>query len=467
MTYDAQGRLSAWTAPSGTSVNEYLLYDNEGNLVLTRTVTPNGNTSPIDFGVTETVLTSSTTSTADYYFVDGQRVAEQVGSTFSYLIPNLEGSPTVALSSTGTVSAVELFLPYGASGFAWGTMPTPHNYTDQLLDSEMGLLYYGARWYDPLADQFTSADSVQGDPSGMNPYGYVGGNPETFVDPTGQMYCDSASCHVGGDIAAGNNILASAFPDGIPGYNLVGAGDPSVDSFEYDGATYTYNTSTGEIDITASDYSYGYDLFPGEAGYGDLLNKFKQAQAQAENPSDPFVGHEDSPVPTPMSPTTTTSPSSSPAPSPGGSSGGGPRPPKKSGAAFPAPESDRDRMNPNDIYFTQDSCSSSGGGYTVDGNIQALKNGSLTPDDLPAIRVFQKDAGMDAWGSLTKNGYTGDPANLVNGRWYTLDNRRLLAFIESGVDSIPVVDVTGEQSLIQSQRWKFSTTNGGDSIICE
>ncbi len=131
------------------------------------------------------MLTSSTTTTAKYYFIAGQRVAEQVGSTFSYLIPNLEGSPTVALSSTGSVSAVQLFLPYGAQGFAWGTMPTAHNYTDQLLDSVMGLLYYGARYYDPLADQFVSVDSVQGNPSGLNPYGYVDGNPETYVDPSG------------------------------------------------------------------------------------------------------------------------------------------------------------------------------------------------------------------------------------------------------------------------------------------
>ncbi len=28
MTYDAQGRLTSWTAPSGTSASEYLLYDN-------------------------------------------------------------------------------------------------------------------------------------------------------------------------------------------------------------------------------------------------------------------------------------------------------------------------------------------------------------------------------------------------------------------------------------------------------
>ncbi len=35
---------------------------------------------------------------------------------------------------------------------------------------------------------FLSADSVQGNLAGMNPYGYVGGNPETYTDPSGQMY---------------------------------------------------------------------------------------------------------------------------------------------------------------------------------------------------------------------------------------------------------------------------------------
>ncbi len=35
---------------------------------------------------------------------------------------------------------------------------------------------------------FLSADPVQGNLAGMNPYGYVGGNPETYTDPSGQMY---------------------------------------------------------------------------------------------------------------------------------------------------------------------------------------------------------------------------------------------------------------------------------------
>ncbi len=187
MSCDNEGRLTGWTAPSGTNASEHLLYDNEGNLVLTRATTTTGTTSTINFGLTETVLTSNSTTTTNSYFVAGQRVAEQVGSTFSYLVPNLEGSPTVALDSTGHVSAVQLFLPYGAQGFAWGSMPTAHSYTDQLLDRQMSLLYYGARFYDPLSDQFVSADAVLNNAEGWNPYAYVAGNPETFVDPTGHF----------------------------------------------------------------------------------------------------------------------------------------------------------------------------------------------------------------------------------------------------------------------------------------
>ncbi|HEU5376781.1 MAG TPA: RHS repeat-associated core domain-containing protein, partial [Ktedonobacteraceae bacterium] len=162
MSYDAQGRLVSWVAPTGTPASEHLLYDNAGNLVLTRATTPSGTTSTVFFGFTETVLSGSTTTTTTSYSVAGQRVAERVGTAFSYLIANLQGSPTVALTSAGTVSAVQFYLPYGTTGFAWGTMPTAHRYTDQLLDSQMGLLYYGSRYYDPVTARFVRADRVQG-----------------------------------------------------------------------------------------------------------------------------------------------------------------------------------------------------------------------------------------------------------------------------------------------------------------
>jgi len=61
-------------------------------------------------------------------------------------------------------------------------------YTGQYADPLSGFDYYNARYYDPVAGVFLSADTVQGNMQGMNPYAYVGGNPETYTDPTGNMY---------------------------------------------------------------------------------------------------------------------------------------------------------------------------------------------------------------------------------------------------------------------------------------
>ena len=42
-----------------------------------------------------------------------------------------------------------------------------------------------ARYYDPVVGLFLSADTVQSNLLGFNPYAYVGENPETLTDPTG------------------------------------------------------------------------------------------------------------------------------------------------------------------------------------------------------------------------------------------------------------------------------------------
>jgi RHS repeat-associated protein len=295
MSYDNEGRLSRWTAPSGTNASEHFLYDTEGNLVLTRTTTASGTTSTIEFGLTETVLTSTSTTTTNYYFVAGQRVAEQVGSTFSYLVPNLEGSPTVALDSTGHVSAVQLFLPYGAQGFAWGTMPTAHSYTDQLLDSQMGLLYYGARFYDPLSAQFTSADIVQGNPSGWDPYAYVGGNPETFVDPTGWHAADicEENPEACDEDANGNQVQGSqgsyrppssgAPPEqgSIPAGAVVIDPPPPLDVTIGD-LHYTYNPEYQTITVQGPDGPEYLTPSDGEAYYHALNEIMQEVNASAD-----------------------------------------------------------------------------------------------------------------------------------------------------------------------------------------
>jgi RHS repeat-associated protein len=63
-----------------------------------------------------------------------------------------------------------------------GAFPTEYGYTGQRADATTGLDYYGARYYDPLLAQFTSADTIM---DGFNRYTYVGGNPTSATDPSG------------------------------------------------------------------------------------------------------------------------------------------------------------------------------------------------------------------------------------------------------------------------------------------
>jgi RHS repeat-associated protein len=193
MTYDNEGRLATWTAPSGTTASDQFLYDNAGNRVLQRSSsTVNSTTTTTDTiyfdGYTETTITNGMTSTTKYYSAARQTVAMNTGSGWYDLIPDVLGSMTLALNSNGTVKAVQLFAPFGLTRYSDGTMPTSHNFTGQRLDDQIGLLYYNARYYDPYAGQFTSVDSVETNAQGMDPYAYVGGNPETYDDPTGQMH---------------------------------------------------------------------------------------------------------------------------------------------------------------------------------------------------------------------------------------------------------------------------------------
>src|SRR5579884_574791 len=193
MTYDNEGRLATWAAPSGTTASDSFLYDNEGNRVLPRTSDSTGLTDTITFDSSlEIVIHTGSTTTTKYYNVGGQRVAMRMSGTitnpFSYLVNDMQGGTSLVLTSTGAMQAVELYSPYGAVRYSQGTVPTSYNYTGQRLDSETGLLYYGFRYYDPLVGQFVRADTVETNARGLDGYDYVGDNPETLSDPSGHMF---------------------------------------------------------------------------------------------------------------------------------------------------------------------------------------------------------------------------------------------------------------------------------------
>ncbi len=110
---------------------------------------------------------------------------------------------SILASFTNMASAAlkgnQVYGPYGKQRYHSGSIGTPKGFTGQYNDSLTVLDYYRARYYDPVAGVFLSADTVQGNPQGMNPYAYVNGNPETWSDPTGQVIvssCYSQGCGI-------------------------------------------------------------------------------------------------------------------------------------------------------------------------------------------------------------------------------------------------------------------------------
>ncbi|MCB1194039.1 MAG: RHS repeat-associated core domain-containing protein [Leptospiraceae bacterium] len=92
------------------------------------------------------------------------------------------------------------YKPYGEVNRTNSSGPDIFRYkfNKQESDSETGLYYYGARYYDPFIGRFTQADSLidTEDIMGFNQYMYTNGNPVNYTDPTGH----NAYMHMFGSI---------------------------------------------------------------------------------------------------------------------------------------------------------------------------------------------------------------------------------------------------------------------------
>jgi RHS repeat-associated protein len=105
------------------------------------------------------------------------------------------GSSTLIVDTAATPVVVhrQYYKPYGEAIPVSGSSQTSVGYTGQRLDVESGLMYYGARYYDPVLSFFVSADNIapaKGDAKTRNRYSYVVNNPIRYVDPSGHCHKD-------------------------------------------------------------------------------------------------------------------------------------------------------------------------------------------------------------------------------------------------------------------------------------
>ena len=178
---------------SSTS-QEWYVYNASGSRALRRSTDGSSTSLTVyAFGREEHVYTSSGSNQGNtyYYTLAGHLVGKSDGGSTTFYQTDLLGSVVADLSNTAGGAAIrgnEMYGPYGKQRYNQGTQGTPKGFTGQYDDALTGLDYYIARYYDPAVGVFLSADAVQGNAQGMNPYAYVGGNPETDTDPTGQYF---------------------------------------------------------------------------------------------------------------------------------------------------------------------------------------------------------------------------------------------------------------------------------------
>src|SRR5579885_1149524 len=196
LSYDALTRLVNWQSASGAS--EQTVYDASGERVLTRSTNLGTTTLTVSaFGLQELFYTGTGTLTSQtgYYSLAGHLVGSTNGTTTTYYLTDAEGSLLTSLSASA-ITGEQLYAPYGTTRYTVGSLGTAKAFTGQEADPLTGLYYYHARWYDPVVVLFVSVDTKEGNAQGVNPYGYVRENPETWTDPTGEYRCgDPNNCN--------------------------------------------------------------------------------------------------------------------------------------------------------------------------------------------------------------------------------------------------------------------------------
>ncbi len=102
----------------------------------------------------------------------------------SYFHADGLGSVTSLSNAAGSIANTYIYDSFGKLTASTGSLVNPFQYTARESDSETGLYYYRARYYDPQIGRFIKEDPT-GFLAGENFYAYAFGSPTNWIDPMG------------------------------------------------------------------------------------------------------------------------------------------------------------------------------------------------------------------------------------------------------------------------------------------
>jgi RHS repeat-associated protein len=203
--YDNNGNTTSKTDSTGTT---YYTWDYENRLTSV-TLPGTGGTVNFKYDPFGRRIEKASSAGTTVYAYDGDNVIEELGGgggnplahytqgagideplamtgtggIYFYHADGL-GSITSLTDGSGQLAASYVYDSFGKLTASTGTVTNPFQFTGREFDSETGLYYYRARYYDPVVGRFLSEDPIQF-AGGFDFYAYAENDPTISVDPSG------------------------------------------------------------------------------------------------------------------------------------------------------------------------------------------------------------------------------------------------------------------------------------------
>ena len=239
-------------------------YDNMPTSILR-----NGSTTDSDYDANgQRVKKASQTGTTIYvgnlyectggvctnYIMSGTQIIAQINTSGTYYFHTDHlGSSSIITDSSGSQVEDIYYYPYGEIKTNVGSTNVRYKFTGKEYDSEDGLYYYGARYYDPKLARFISADTIVPlpfYPISLNRYAYAYNNPIRVIDLDGHYgeYYDYSS----------DNWWSSMESDGSYDYSYSYQNNYSDRSFVTQTYSYPVFSTPALTSYSSNSQSYGW-----------------------------------------------------------------------------------------------------------------------------------------------------------------------------------------------------------------
>lgn len=189
-TYNEANQVKQVKLCAGNVLVAEYLYDYQGNRIVKKEYTNSvlsKTTYTPDKSIETKKLADNSVQNTSYYYVNNELLARKNPDNSKVFYHNDHlGSASLLTDQNGNILEETTYYPYGE--IRSGGTQSKYLYTGKEKDTESGLNYYGARYYDAHTRQFTQPDTILPDPydpQQLNRYAYTRGNPLKYTDPSG------------------------------------------------------------------------------------------------------------------------------------------------------------------------------------------------------------------------------------------------------------------------------------------